>query len=136
MKVSGKLLGVLMDLGILSAGGGHFKTSDTILNGVHSVFPEHEWPMLGLTILKMSMGLPEEAAQIISEKVLPLNPDSQVAKTFLGLYLLMANDKVEGQKILQEIVANGTDSDHVQLAIELLGFVKDRGMINDNLYTK
>ncbi|MCP4745714.1 MAG: hypothetical protein GY874_06170 [Desulfobacteraceae bacterium] len=119
IDVSADMIGTLMDLGFLAGTEGALRIAEDIFNGVCVALPNHEGPVIGLSMVAMMAGDFEKSIKIIKEQALPLNTDSGFSKTFLGLSLMLANNQNESKKILQDVIAKktpGADDTYTPLA--------------------
>lgn len=120
MEIETSTVQLLMEAGYLAGGYGFYKESEEIFEGIQAVRPDNELPLIGLAVTKMNAGNNEEAARILWEKALKINPESDLAKSFLGLALKLAGLKAESESVLKEVVDEGGNDPAVKLAQALL----------------
>jgi hypothetical protein len=120
MEIDTKLIRLLMEVGYLAGGHGFFKESETIFEGLKAVRSESEYPIIGLAITKMNAKKNDEAVEILREQALKLNPDSDMAKCFLGLSLKLSGMNHESRKVLEDVVENGNSEEAVNMARSFL----------------
>lgn len=120
MEIETTLIQLLMEAGYLAGGYGFFEESEKIFDGITAVRPESELPLIGMAVTKMNAGKYEEAARILWDKALKLNPESDLAKSFLGLTLKLSGLIAESQAILKEVLEANKDETAVNMARNLL----------------
>ena len=120
MEIDAQLTKLLMEVGYLAGGYGFVSESEKIFNGIAAVRPESEYPYIGLAVTCLNANMNEAAVEILRTRALKANPDSDLAKSFLGLALKLAGMNAESQKVLQEVVDNGGAEEAVNMAKSLL----------------
>ena len=120
MEIDTKLVQLLMEVGYLAGGHGFFDESIKIFEGIYAVRPESEYPLIGMAVTRMNARKYEEAVKILWGKALKVNPESDLAKSFLGLALKMAGLTSESQTLLREVVEANRCEEAVSMAKNLL----------------
>ena len=100
----------LTEVGFLAAGYGLFEEAATLLDAVRTVRPDSEFPLIGLAVLELTRGTPEEAVSILRRQALPAFPNSSDVKSFLGLALFMVGHRQESRSVLEEVTADADAS--------------------------
>ena len=120
MEIETNTVQLLMETGYLAGGYGFYKESEDIFEGIQSIRPDSELPIIGLAVTKMNAGKNEEAARILWERALKINPESDLAKSFLGLALKLAGLQTESEAVLKEVTDDGKNEAAIKLAQALL----------------
>jgi len=120
MEISSRSLQMLMELGILAGGYGYGKEADAIFRGIEAVRPESEYPLVGRAIVRMNDNRPEEAARILEEGALPLNPENDLTRGYLGLALMLDKRHDRCRDLMEEVVRNDRDETAVRMARDIL----------------
>jgi hypothetical protein len=120
MEIETELLQLLMEAGYLAGGYGYFKESRRIFDGIAAVRPDSELPFIGMAVSSMNAGNNHEAIKILWEKALKTNPESDLAKSFLGLSLKLSGLNNESQTILQEVIDSRKNEVAVKMAQSLM----------------
>jgi len=120
VDVRTEVVQLLMEAGFLAVGKGMFPQATAIFAGVAAVRPESELPIVGQAIAQMNSGRADDAIQTLKNKALVLNPDSQIARSFLGLALKIGGFQAESRALLSEVVKNNSAPEAVALAQDLL----------------
>ena len=120
MEIDKKMLQLLTEIGFFAAGNGFFVEAEKIFEGIQAVRSESEYPHIGLAWAKINAHKPEEAIAVLKEKALKLNPDNDLAKSYLGLALRLANLNHESESVLQEVVESGRNAEAVNMARAVL----------------
>jgi hypothetical protein len=107
MSASSESIRTLMEIGIAAAGAGLFRQAFQIFEGVEAMRPESEGPSIGVALIHMNSGAPEEAVKVLREGALVRNPNSLEAKMILGLALKLARRASECDHIIKELTESG-----------------------------
>ena len=116
MEIDAKSLQLLMEAGMLAAGYGYMPESETIFEGLKAVRPESESPLIGLAFTKMSTRQVDEAIRILDEQALKINPDSDLARAFLGLAYKLAGRGELSDSMVNQVLDSNRDPAAVNLA--------------------
>ena len=116
MEIETRLIQRLMEAGYLAGGYGYFNESMRIFEGIKAVRPDSELPLIGMAVSAMNAGKNHEAIKILWEQALKLNPDSDLAKSFLGLALKLSGLNAESQIMLKEVINGGKNEAAIKLA--------------------
>lgn len=117
---STELVRTLMEVGYLAIGFGRFADAETIFAGVQAARPESELPAIGRAVVRLNTGRPQDAVKLLSDEALRRNPDSDLAKSFLGLALKQNGENSRSQQLLQEVADRNANAEAVALAKSLL----------------
>jgi Flp pilus assembly protein TadD len=124
MQIEKELLQILMESGYLAGGYGFFAEAEVIFKGIMAARPESEYPLIGLAVSKMNAGKNDEAVKILHKQALKLNPESDLARSFIGLALKLGGLNDESLTVLGEVVAAGRDETAVKMARSLMEEIK------------
>ncbi len=103
MQADTNLVQLLMEIGYLAAGYGFYKEANTIFKGVRAARPKSEFPFIGMAVVKMNQGKYHDAIAVLNDHALRNNPESGLAKSFLGLALKLAGDTRKSREILLQV---------------------------------
>ena len=107
--VDTELVRILMDVGFVATGSGRHEQAKIIFKGLAAVRPESELPWIGLAVVLMNTGNPDEAALLLRDKGLQINPGSCLARSFLGLAHKLSGHGAEAERVLNSVVADCPD---------------------------
>jgi len=110
----------LMEIGYVAAGYGFLRQAEAIFTGVQAVRSESEMPAIGLAIAQMNAGLCEVAVKTLEANALGMNPDSELAQSFLGLALKLSGQGARSEQILRNVAQSGKHQEAVAMAKSLL----------------
>lgn len=117
---SEELVKLLFETGFLASGIGMTEDAESIFNALKLIRPDSEYPIVGLAVTALNVGRNEEAVRILQDEALKINPASQIAKAFLGLSLKFSGMTDHSRKILEEVIADGTDEKATNMAQAIL----------------
>lgn len=120
MEIQTEVIQLLMEAGYLAGGYGLYKESEDIFEGIRAIRPDSELPIIGLAVTKMNAGKNTESARMLWEQALKINPESDLAKSFLGLALKLSNLNSESETVLKEVIDTGKNEPAIKLAQALL----------------
>lgn len=109
-----------MEAGYLAAGSGMTNKAVEIFEGVAAARPESEFPDIGRSFAYLCGGDIPEAIRILNEEALVKNPESDLAKSFIGLCLKKGGLNAEANELLSGVVDEGSDSTAKDMAAALL----------------
>ncbi|MBG0775379.1 MAG: hypothetical protein H0S85_02980 [Desulfovibrionaceae bacterium] len=124
MEIRKELLQKVTEIGLLASNYGQVKEAEAIFEGLVAVRPDQETPYIGMAMAKMNSGSYDEALELLLEKALTINPESDLAKSFAALCYKLAGKPVEAKAAADFVVENGSDEAAVAMAkgvIEELG---------------
>jgi thioredoxin-like negative regulator of GroEL len=121
METPAELLRLLLRTGYWSVWHGLYAEAAALFSGAKAARPESEVPVLGMAVLAMVMQQPDSAVQVLREKALPLNPQSELVQAHLGCALRLAGREADGQHILGRLAASGRDPDARLMAANIVG---------------
>ena len=120
MDFDDDLIRLLAELGFIASGYGMIDKSDLIAAGLRSIRPQSEQPHLLQALTRIGRNEAEAAERILREQALKNQPDSSMAKAFLGVTLHMQGRMTERDRVLNDVVAVNDDTDAVRIASDLL----------------
>ena len=120
IEIPGRIVRLLMEIGYLAGANGMVDEAEQIFTALQVVRPESEYPLIGSAVTLMNSGRPGEAAKIIWDKALQLNPESDLAKSFLGLALKLSGMQGECRAILEEVIETDRDPQATEMAKSII----------------
>lgn len=120
MELPANLLKTLTEIGLAAGGYGLKAEAERIFTAVQLLRPESDTAYIGLAVAQLGAGQYDQAATILRDQALKTQPDSSLAKSFLGLALKQAGRNAEADKVLNEVVAANDHPQAVALAQTLL----------------
>lgn len=120
MDVEQKLLQLLMESGYLAAGYGMTADAESIFEGLAVARPDSAYPLIGKAFTKMSLGAHEEAAEMLRDQLDVDSAEAHMARSFMGMALLLAGKADESRRVLDSVVQANLDPEAVNLAQALL----------------
>ncbi len=118
--VDSDLLQLLMEIGVLGVARSYFAQASKVFEALRVVTPTKAEPLIGYGILALARKDLDGAISILLNGALDVNPDSDTAKTLLGLALKDKGMMKEAETMLNEVVEIGKDEAAKQLAGDLL----------------
>jgi thioredoxin-like negative regulator of GroEL len=120
MEITTETIQRTMEAGYLAAISGMSAESIQIFSGIAAARPESELADIGLSFSYLCAGDVAEALRILSEEALRKNPESALAKSFVGLCLKQAGLNAEADSVLEEVAADSSDEAAREMAAALL----------------
>jgi predicted Zn-dependent protease len=120
LGVSSDLVQLLMEVGYVATGRGLQSRAKAIFNGLIAARPNNELPLIGLAVNELNFGNVGEAAKILVERALVVNPNSEMAKCFLAIAVKALGHEQESKELLQQVLDNCSDPAAKRLAESLL----------------
>ncbi len=120
MNISTELIQILMEIGYFAGENGYPVESEVIFEALRQARPNSEYPLIGLAVTMMNLGKYDEAVQTLTNEALGVNPESNLAKSFLGLALKLAGRTEECKGILNEVINQNEDQIAVNMANSIL----------------
>lgn len=117
---STELVRTLMEVGYVAIGFGRFADAETIFAGVQAARPESELPAIGRAVVRLNSGRPQDAVRLLEGEALKRNPDSDLAKSFLGLALKQTGENSRSRQLLEDVARAGGQTEAVALSKSLL----------------
>ncbi|MDR2664492.1 MAG: hypothetical protein LBB14_03145 [Puniceicoccales bacterium] len=114
-------LQLLMAMGYVACGQGRPSQAATIFDGIAAVRPNSELPLIGLAIAQINLGKLTLACETLVERAARLNPDNQLVKTVAAMVFRMSGAMEASDLLLDEVIANGSDSCATEFARSLKG---------------
>ncbi|MDR1528685.1 MAG: hypothetical protein LBS22_03840 [Puniceicoccales bacterium] len=109
LPVSTEVVRCLMDIGYVAVGRGLQSQATNIFNGIIAARPSSELPLIGLAVCKLNFGYVVDAAKILAEQALRLNPNSGIAKCFLAVAIKALGNEQEACDLMHQICDDTTD---------------------------
>ena len=119
--VPSQWLRLLMSVGYVACGQGRPSHGVTIFEGIAAVRPSSELPLIGLAMAQVNLGKLTAACDTLIERAEKINPNNQLVKTLAAMVFRMSGAMEESDRILDKVIANGTDECAVELAKNLKG---------------
>ncbi|MDR0742042.1 MAG: hypothetical protein LBE98_01090 [Puniceicoccales bacterium] len=109
LPVSTEMVRCLMEVGYVATGRGLQSQATNIFNGIVAARPSSEFPLIGLAVCKLNFGYVVEAAKILAEQALKLNPSSGTAKCFLAVAIKALGKEAEARDLMRQVCNNTTE---------------------------
>ncbi|MDR2776542.1 MAG: hypothetical protein LBB17_00640 [Puniceicoccales bacterium] len=109
LPVSTEMVRCLMDIGYVATGRGLQSQATSIFNGVVAARPSSELPLIGLAVCKLNFGYVVDAAKILAEQALKLNPNSGTAKCFLAVAIKALGQEQEACDLMHQVCDDTTE---------------------------
>ncbi|MDR2628619.1 MAG: hypothetical protein LBC30_01330 [Puniceicoccales bacterium] len=103
LPVSPEMVRCLMDVGYVATGRGLQSQAINIFNGIIAARPSSELPLIGLAVCKLNFGYVVDAAKILTEQALKLNPSSGIAKCFLAVAIKALGHGQEARDLMHQV---------------------------------
>jgi hypothetical protein len=123
LPVKSEVVQLLMEVGYVAVGRGFKSQADAIFEGIIAARPNSELPLIGLAVSKINFGALPEAAKILSERALVINPDSGIAKSFLAIISKSLGAKSEADDLARNVVETTDDPAAKTLAESIISGV-------------
>ena len=121
MDIDDDLIKLLAELGFIAGGYGLIEQTDALVGALAALRPGSERPYLIQALARMNLQDAAGAEHILREQALRANPDSALAKAYLGMALHLQGRISERDRALNEALASGdADEDALTLARHLL----------------
>lgn len=120
MEIDSQLIRLIFEAGFLAGANNMPDDSETIFNAVKIFRPESEYPYIGSAVTCLNMGKNDDAVRILRDEALKVNPESNIARAFLGLSLKFSGLMDQSRTILQEVIDSGKDEKAVNMAEAIL----------------
>jgi hypothetical protein len=120
MDVDSKSLQLLMELGFLAGGYGYMHEAEVIFEGLKAIRPENESPLIGLAFARMNNNQMEDSIRILETEALRVNPNSDLARAFLGFALKLTGRVEQSHVLLKQVVERNRDQAAVNMAKGIL----------------
>jgi hypothetical protein len=120
-EVSSEVLQLLMQVGYVACGRGMPSLAKVIFEGIAAVRPNSELPLIGLAFTYIHMGKLTAACDILVNRATPINPSNQIIKAMAAMVFRISGEFRASDTLLDEVVADGTDPEAVELARQLRG---------------
>jgi hypothetical protein len=120
METDEGMLKLLMQIGFLASGRGNISEAETIFSGVRAQQPKSAYPLIGKAVNRMNDMDYDGAIRILIGEALAENPESDLAKSFLGFALRKAGLDEQSLEVCREVVDAGRDEVAVAMARAIL----------------
>jgi len=120
MSIDEDIVKLLGQLGFMAGGRRMVAEADAITKALELLRPDSERPLIIRAFAQLNANNATEAVRILQDQALKINPQSTLAKGFLGLALHKAGRMGERDKVLNEVIEAGDDEDAVSFAQGLL----------------
>ncbi|MDR2603161.1 MAG: hypothetical protein LBC11_01180 [Puniceicoccales bacterium] len=117
LPVSTEMVKCLMEVGYVAIGRGLQSQATNIFQGIIAARPSSELPLIGLAICKLNFGYIVDAAKILAEQALRLNPDSGLAKCFLAISIRALGREREACDLMRHVCDDTNNNDPVAKAM-------------------
>jgi hypothetical protein len=114
------LVKLLFEIGYVAVGRGLQSYAEGIFNALIAARPKSELPVVGMAVCKMSFGDFALAYKVLVEKALVINPESDIAKSFLGMVSHCCGATKETVAIVSEVADDVKDAGAVGMAKAVL----------------
>lgn len=111
---------MLMEIGALATESGMQSEAKMIFTGARWLRPKSEYPYLGIAVALMNDQKYKEAIYVLREGALAINPDSDLAKSYLGLALKLSGLTYESKDLLKEVLDKSKDENALSVAEALV----------------
>ncbi|MDR2667660.1 MAG: hypothetical protein LBB38_01280 [Puniceicoccales bacterium] len=119
VEVRSEWLQLLMSVGYVACGQGRPSQSAIIFDGIAAVRPDSELPLIGLAMAQINLGKIALAGDTLLKRAAKLNPGSQLVRAFAAMALRMAGIVEESDRLIDAVIADGTDHCATELARNL-----------------
>ncbi|MDR1457823.1 MAG: hypothetical protein LBI47_03185 [Puniceicoccales bacterium] len=116
LSISTEMVQCLMEIGYVAIGRGFQSQAINVFKGIIAARPSSELPLIGLAVCKLNFGYIIEAAKILAEQALRLNPNSGIAKCFLAIAVKALGNEQEACDLMHHVCDDAT-SDPVAKAM-------------------
>ena len=110
---------LVADVAFMATSAGMSKVSNNIFSAIETIRPNSVLPIIGQSLNYMNSGFPEKALNLLDKKALKVEPDSDTAKVFKGMALMMLGRNKEAEQQLVTVTKSQDDMAK-RLASELL----------------
>ena len=118
--VTSEQVRTLTEIGMVAAGNGMAAEATTIFESLRILRPARPFPYVGLAVVSLNSGRPEEAVRVLEREGLAACPGDPDIRAFLGFALRLARRPAEATRVLEELVRDFPDGEAVRLARALL----------------
>ncbi len=120
MNIDEDIIPLLAELGFMAGGYRMDVEAELITNALALARPDSERPLIIKAFARLNAKDTAEAVRILQDQALKLNPESTLAKAFLGVALHKAGRLHERDRVLNEVIEAGDDESAVSFAQGLL----------------
>jgi thioredoxin-like negative regulator of GroEL len=119
-QIPSELLHLLAETGFVATMCGLWAHESDIFNGIRAVRPNNENPIVSQALARMMVGDFSNAATLLQDTALQMNPENAMAQSFLAMALKRSGRNNEAQQLIESIVKEDRDPHAVQLAQAIL----------------
>lgn len=110
----------LTEIGMVAAGHGFAAEATTIFESLRILRPTRPFPYVGLAVVSLSAGRPEDAVRILEREGLAACPGDADLRAFLGFALRLAHRPAEATRVLEELVREFPEGQASRMARAML----------------
>ena len=115
-----ELVRLLAEVAAAAGGYGMLDHADLVAGALAVLRPGSEVPHVIRAAARLNLKDAVAAERILRSEALAMQPDSAIAKAHLGASVKMQGRAMESERVLNEVVAAGTDENAVGFARQLL----------------
>lgn len=129
MEISTEMIQLLSQVGYLACFNGDVENGQMIMESVEDNCNGQAAALIGVAIARIYAGQFKEAAVILKDKVLTVEPDNMTAKCFLGISYFESDDKEAARGLFNEIIENGGEDDKTIASFYLAELSNTRAVV-------
>ncbi|HSI83001.1 MAG: HrpB1 family type III secretion system apparatus protein [Candidatus Methylacidiphilales bacterium] len=111
---------LLMEAAYTAVGAGLTERANAVFAGLRALRPESEIPVIGQAVALMNSGSLVDATRVLEDEALVINPNSAMARAFLGLTLHLQGLGAQSRMALETVISEDTDPAATALAQSIL----------------
>lgn len=115
-SIDGALLRLLAEIGFVATACGLWSHAELIFNGVRAVRPESEFPVISQALARMTVGDDLKAIALLRDTALQINPENELAQSFLCLALKRSGQEKEATPLIESIISKASDPRAIEIA--------------------
>ena len=112
---------LLSETGMLAAGMGDQKSTETIFDGLRVLKPKSDLPIVGMALARMNGGDWDQAIALLSKAHLHEHRESEAVNCFLALALHCGGRRQESMRMIEMVRKEGKEPWAVAMANALAG---------------
>ena len=110
----------LTEIGMIAAGRGLAAEALAIFESLQVLRPQRPFPYIGLALVRLNAGKPDEAVEVLERLGLAACPGDPDLRAFLGLALKLAQRPAESRRVLEVLLEEHPGADSARFARSLL----------------